>query len=297
MTVKGNGDIEAKIIADSVSPDGIRLTTMQLAYPRFIHSEFMTHRVFSRNAASSRAIPVRRMIKQVWSNPAMPIKMQANQRGMQSSKDLSPFRARLARFVWKSSAKVAASMAWVMNKIGVHKQWTNRILEPFQFIHVVVTATEWDNFFWLRDHEDAQPEIRELARIMKTEMGFPLLETLSPGHYHLPYIKMHEMQEYDQDTLLKASVARCARVSYKNHDKSEPDVKKDLNLYNMLVVEEPPHASPAEHQATPMMESKRGEEFNGGNYWEDGITHMDGENNLWSANLRGWLQYRQLLDV
>ena len=49
----------AEVLIDSVNPAGQRLTTFVLRFPRFVLSEFNTHRMFSRNASSSRAIPTR----------------------------------------------------------------------------------------------------------------------------------------------------------------------------------------------------------------------------------------------
>lgn len=166
----GKGGISARVIADSVSPDNIRITTFELEYPRFIHSEFMTHRLFSRNSSSTRAIPVSKMIELIEENPAMPIHWGENNPGMQSNKELDPTRKQAAEGLWKSCLNSVISHVKVMSdKIGIngHKQWVGRWLEPATFMKVVVTATEYNNFFWLRDHADAQPEIRELARVMK----------------------------------------------------------------------------------------------------------------------------------
>ena len=160
--------IEAKIIADSINSLGHRITTMQLKYPRFIHSEFLTHRVFSRNASSSRAIPVAKMIDQVWNDPAMPVHWGQNKSGMQAEQEIQ--HVMHAKDLWFQASKSAAELAQRMNEIGLHKQVVNRILEPFQWIHVVVTATEWDNFFELRNHPAAQPEIQELAQQMQAAM-------------------------------------------------------------------------------------------------------------------------------
>ena len=135
---------EVKIIADSISPTGVRITTMQLKYPRFIHSEFMTHRQFSRNASSSRAIPVSRMLKYVWNDPAIPIYWGSNKPGIQAGTELPTFRRLLAIGLWKLSGKAICIPVWCMAKLGLHKQVSNRLLEPWLHIHVVVTSTEWD---------------------------------------------------------------------------------------------------------------------------------------------------------
>lgn len=148
--------ISAKVIKDSVPPQGIRITTLELEYPRIIHSELMTHRVFSRNSASSRAIPVSKVIELVESNPAMPVHWGKNQAGMQAKEELDDLKKEAVRQLWLEAAKQAVSIAKVMADIGCHKQVVNRILEPFQHMKVVVTSTEWANWDWLWDHPDAE---------------------------------------------------------------------------------------------------------------------------------------------
>jgi hypothetical protein len=253
--------ISAKVIEDSIEANGKRITTLQLCYPRFIHSEFMTHRVFSRNASSSRAIPVMKMLAQVWNDPAMPIHWGANQPGMQAHSQLGNFKKGVAKFIWRSAGKVACVFAWGLNKLGLHKQVANRILEPWQNIQVVVTGTEWNNFFELRDHEDAQPEIHELAIQIKDAMGdwtprqveYRGSEIDQARFWHLPYVTQQERHDfaYNPMLLVKFSAARCARVSYLLHDGARPNLEKDLTLYERLVGSSPLHASPIEHQATP----------------------------------------------
>lgn len=271
MAMKSNG-IEATMIEDSYYRDS-RISTMQLRYHRYIHGEFMTHRVFSRNASSSRAIPVKKMLSQVWNDPAIPVHWGANQPGMQAKLELSGVKRFLARTVWKLAAKVACISAWAMTKIGLHKQVANRILEPWQFIHVIVTATEWDNFFLLRDHPDAQPEIKELARLMKEALARSIPTYRGPGKWHLPYISDEERNSFSTEDCIKMSVARCARVSYLTHDGKFPDRVKDISLHDKLVVSEPLHASPAEHQASP------------------------GNSQVFYKNFRGWDQYRSFLET
>lgn len=252
---------------------GVRLTTMQLRYPRFIHSEFMTHRVFSRNASSSRAIPVAKMIEQVRNDPAMPIHWGKNQPGMQANEELQGDELALVQEGWRSAARAAANFASDMASNNAHKQIANRILEPFQFIHVIVTATEWENFFDLRAHADAQPEIHELAVQMANAMSRSQPRLLDIDEWHLPYVTWTERTRHEVDVCLKLSAARCARVSYLTHDGATPLFEKDMELYERLVGSKPLHASPIEHQATPMLDET-----------------------MWSGNFRGWLQNRQLVE-
>ncbi len=275
-TITGQGGMTARVIEDSIC-GSTRLITMQLRYPRFVHAEFMTHRVFSRNASSSRAIPVAKMLEQVRNEPAMPIHWGANQAGMQAAGEVSDISR--AKFLWKLAAQQAADIAENMAAIGLHKQVANRILEPFQFISVVVTATEWDNFFELRDHAAADPNIRELALIMLIAKGesTPIPRSMAMREtevgWHLPYITADERTVYRLDVLIKASAARCARVSYNKHDGTAPSIQEDIALYDRLVGGVPIHASPVEHQAYAM---------GGDSFYK---------------NFRGWKQHRFEVEV
>lgn len=264
-------NIEASVVCDSEGPGG-RLITMSLKYPRFIHAEFMTHRVFSRNASSSRAIPVKKVLEQVWNDPAMPVYWGANKAGMQASNELVGFRKEAAKFLWKTMGKVSCIAAWVLIKCNLHKQISNRILEPWQRIHVVVTATEWENFFVLRDHHMAQPEIKELAQKMKEAISKSMPSILLKGEWHLPYITPEEKVIYSITDLLKMSVARCARVSYLKHDGAQSTLDEDIKLHERLVGAEPRHSSPAEHQAQAFSSP------------------------TFVKNFKGWYQYRALLE-
>lgn len=259
---------EVKIIEDSINPyNEVRITTMQLKYWRGFHSEFMTHRVFSRNASSSRAIPIKTFLKQVWNDPAMPIHWGANQAGMKARTELTGFKKWFCKFTWKLAGKAVCSLVWLVNLVSKpHKQTFNRLLEPWQYISVIVTATEWDNFFELRNHPDAQPEIAELAAKMKEAM-----DNSSPVERteHLPYVLTEERRMYDLETCRKLSAARCARVSYLTHDGKKPSYDKDIKLHDDLVGGRPIHASPTEHQAVAQ------------------------KSNKFYKNFRGWKQYRE----
>jgi hypothetical protein len=239
---------DVKIIEDSINPhNGVRLTTFQLRYWRSIHGEVMTHRVFSRNASSSRAIPIKTFLKQVWNDPAGPIHWGKNQAGMKAREELTGFKKWFVQKTWNFTGKVVCSLVWLANKIASpHKQTLNRLLEPWQYISVVLTATDFDNWFELRDHPDAQPEIQELAKAMRDAMdnSVPITRT-----YHLPYVTQGERYNHPIEELFKLSSARCARVSYLTHDGRTPSCEKDIKLYNDLVGSVPIHASPTEHCA------------------------------------------------
>lgn len=271
---------QAKVIEDSICDNGVRLTTLQLRYWRGIHAEFMTHRVFSRNASSSRAIPVSKVIEQVRKAPAMPLHWGKNQPGMQAHAELTGGERFNVQAQWLLAANQAADVAQMMDDQGAHKQVVNRILEPFQWMAVIVTATDWANFFELRDHADAQPEIRHLAQLMKDAMGQSIpfqryRNRQDANNWHLPYVTESERLQWRSDPqfLAQLSAARCARVSYLTHDGQEPSVEKDLELYRRLVGSRPLHASPIEHQAYPLpLADQR------------------------SRNFAGWRQHREIVE-
>lgn len=257
------------------------LWTFELMYPRYIHSEFMTHRVFSRNASSSRAIPVKRMIEQVRENTVIPPKVFMNQKGMVGETEADPVTTTAFHVLWEEAAENACKTAEMMERLGIHKQHVNRILEPFQFIKVIVTATDWHNFFVLRLAPDAQPEIRELASAIYDEMNryhnkdVGVLE-LDKEHIvvSLPYITDEDIKEIGKEEyhlLMKISAARCARVSYNNHDGSKPDIEKDLKLYGHLY--DSKHMSPMEHAC------------------------IRDEDHRKNANLTGWKSLRYLIET
>lgn len=272
--------ISAKVIEKSVSPFGKVITTFELRYPRFIHSEFMTHRMFSRNASSSRAIPVAKILDSIMCEPARPIHWGANQPGMQANEELGQPAKVQVQSLWNEACNAACELAAKMTELGAHKQIVNRITEPFQHISVIVTATEWPNFYELRNHPDAQPEIHELARVMlEADANAP--ETRRTGSmsyaaaWHLPYVTEQERVDHSwmPELLCRISAARCARVSYLTHDGQSPSIEKDLALFDRLVGGVPLHASPIEHQAV----------------WHDG-DHM-------SRNFRGWTQHREIYEA
>lgn len=321
--------ISVKIVADSISPSGSRITTFELEYPRIIHSELMTHRLLSRNAMSSRAIPIKKMIEQVQQNPAMPVKFGKNQPGMQ---DAGEHSAQLgdgysAEEWWKLAGLSAARFAAEFADAGYHKQIANRLLEPYQRMKTVVTATDWNNFFWLRVDPDADPTIYELAKAMKEAIDNSIPDPLEPGQWHTPYVDhVYGFEDIDDkecavfegycvldeenkpvmltlEEALAISASCCAQVSYRVLNTSK---EKALDIYEKLVSGNKVHASPFEHQATPMTEYR---EIENSDYltighinfprdpssWEEGITHADRQGQLWSGNLRGWRQHRQLV--
>lgn len=255
--------IEAKIIADSVNPDGKRITTVQCRLPRFIWPQMLTHRNFSRNAQSSRACPVNKMIEEVEKDPAMPIHWGANQKGMQADEEcnntvncIDPhtpgygFKDMNSDEAWIAALDFALEYARAFSEAGYHKQIVNRLLEPFMHISVIITATEWDNFFKLRMHEDSQPEIQQLAKEIYNAMLNSYPTELNWGEWHVPYALDVPVPANDSDSLLKSSTAACARCSYNNHDGSNRTIEKDRQLHDMLIASS--HLSPTEHPAKAM---------------------------------------------
>lgn len=298
--------ITAKVICDSISPDGIRLSTIQLRYPRMIHSEIMTHRVFSRNGRSSRAVPMKVLLKE---DPYTPFFMM-NEPGMVATKEFSKTKQMLLQWEWKALAWVTKKFVGHWSKMGVHKQWANRPLEWFGYIDVLITSTEWNNFFALRDEDGAQPEIKTLAVAIKEALNASTPNKLNHGEWHMPYIKYEEdaSKVYDylksskslrtktvvDEHLLKISTARCARLTIRPFD-GDGSVKKELQRYEKLMVSRPVHASPAEHVATPdtFKESQTSTLISSG-------AVIGGSEKVWTnphehGNFTGWRQYRKMI--
>lgn len=296
---------DAKVFADSRSPTGYRLTTLEATFPRFVLAEFNTHRVFSRNSASSRAIPIAKQLRRVLEDPYVPIEFGSNQPGMQAGPALAGEKREAAEREWlrarddavrrvvglvADSGVVSAddNLLQVLQRVedlireraqpagwlNVHKQVANRLLEPFMWHTVIVTATEWQNFWNLRCHADAQPEIRLIAEKMRVAVEASEPAELDWDEWHLPLVRPEDRQEPNSiEDLVKVSAGRCARVSYLTHA-GRRDLQADIELHDRLL--ESGHMSPLEHPAQPLTESELKE-------------------SEWSGNFRGWRSYRKLL--
>jgi len=292
---------EAEIVADSISPMGDRLTTFRLRYPKFIHGELMTHRRFSRNASSSRAVPTARLLEEVRDpeRRATFVHWGKEQKGMGADTQLTGDDFETARAAWDSAAQFSARMAHEMVLVGASKQLVNRLLEPFSHINVVVTATEYMNFFGLRLDKAAQPEMRHLAHMMWVAYGESKPVDLKPGQWHLPFLGDEVIELLTRDEgeniklAIKVSVARCARVSYQSFETGKRStIEEDLRLYDRLVGSQPVHASPAEHQATPdecVAVIGEPDKFKCWNEQTWMNAHQHG-------NFKGWRQYRKMLE-
>lgn len=259
--------IEAKILLDSINPKGCRLTTWVLTYPRIIHAELLTHRQFSRNSSSSRALPIRKMIKDVLENPFIPCEWPINQSGMQADGYIEDENQReQCRSEWLRARDNAVLGAESLLKLGVHKQIANRLLEPFSHITVLLSATEMENFFALRAEKHAQPEFQLLAHIMLSLYNTSNPIYIQPGEWHIPFGDQMVDHLSIKDKIA-VCVARAARVSYKTFD-GEINHQKDIALHDSLA--ENGHFSCFEHVALCM------------------------NNDLPYGNFRGWQQYRKM---
>lgn len=262
---------EAKVLADSVSPAGVRLTTLEVTFPRFILAEVNTHRILSRSSASSRAIPVEKRIKAVEEDPFVPEAFGRNRKGMQATEVLEGSEAEDARDEWYAAARSAVVYATRLARLGVHKQYANRLLEPFLWHTAIISATEWDNFFALRCHPDAQPEFRLTAEAMRFAIYASTPRTIH--NWHLPYVDEMEVLALVAcgmslpDVALVSSM-RCARVSYLTHDgKRDPEADKARALELIAAG----HMSPFEHAAHALA------------------------NPVFVGNFRGWAQRRKFI--
>jgi thymidylate synthase ThyX len=211
------------------------------------------------------------MIAAVRAEPAMPIYWGRNQSGMSAREAVAPEIEAQARAEWQAALEDALRHAERLSdaEIDLHKQLVNRLLEPFAWITVIVTATEWANFFTQRAHEDAQPEIKELAERMLAAYRASEPAEVAAGRWHLPLVQDDE-RDLPDEFLCKLSVARCARVSYLTHDGTRDHVR-DLELYERLLGGGANgHWSPFEHVATPASDAAAR-----------------------SANFAGWEQFRK----
>mgnify|MGYP001582527133 CR=1 FL=1 len=256
-----------EILLDSMSPAGCRLTTYELTYPRFIHAEILTHRAFSRSSSSSRAIPIERLIQRVIDDPVIPVSWGRNRKGMQAGAELDGADREAAVRRWLLARDQAVLNARELQEIGVHKQIVNRLIEPWMWITVICTATEYGNFFYQRVSPLAQPEIEKVARMMLDAYTASCPTQIAAGDWHLPFVRDDE-RDLPIETQLKLSAGRSARVSYLTHD-GRHDPSEDMALHDKLVSAKPGHWSPLEHQAMALSEPEP------------------------SGNFVGWKQYRK----
>lgn len=299
--------INATIVADSKNQFGNRLTTFVLAFPRYILAELNTHRMLSKNSASSRAIPFKKMLNSVHTNPFIPIAWMKDHSGMQGNEYFTGWKVSLIKFFWILASKFAIVSALILNKLGLTKQLVNRILEPFMWHTVILTGTEFENFFSLRCSEFADIHIQKLAYSMLEAYNASTPAQLKAGEWHIPFgdkiddDKISELafaQRGAKDELYelikralvrKVAVARCARVSYTVvGEEGKPDnYENDFKLHDRL--EKSGHYSPFEHVGKAMDENEYSL-----HYVKTG-QNDESEQHGWSGNFRGFLQYRKTL--
>lgn len=289
---------DVTILADSVSKAGARLTTMQITFPRFILAQLNTHRALSKSSASSRAVPAEKTAERLRTNMFVPDVFAANKRGMQGGEALDEAANAEAMERWR---RIGLQMADEALAFGVHKQWANRLMELFTWHTVIVTATEWDNFFALRCNEAAQPEFTTIAVMMRDALLASKPSPKEHFEWHLPMVTVDDIEEVfgvkreareallhsDQTfgwspsvrkialwkRLAMISAGRCARVSYLNHDGTR-DLAVDEALGDRLIRHG--HMSPFEHAARPL-------------YYHESVTSP------FCGNFRGWKQLRKLI--
>jgi hypothetical protein len=346
IEVRGKYGVYARVLKHSISPAGVNLLTFEVSYPRIILAELNTHGMVCKNSSSSRAIPFAKMQENLTGRP---IRFGANQAGMQDKGEdyaapvfvhrelQNAFQTWLVRYrpptthhcTWDEDAygfwttpEVWWDFAqWIMSGIsqmffesGYHKQVYNRVTESFQMMKTVLSATEWANLFWLRDHGAADPSLHELARCMHEAAKVSTPVELLPGEWHLPYVQSYTIRdrypgetvyfiedekddrgirELTLDEAIKVSSARCAAVSFRNVDY---DVEKSTEVFAKLTSDLRIHGSAFQHQATALEESRVGvnEPFNPAT-WQEGVSHVDREGQLWSAQFRGWAMHRKLI--
>jgi thymidylate synthase ThyX len=293
-----------RVLADSVAHFLHRLTTFEVTFPRIILAEFNTHRMLSRNSASSRAIPIEKMLKMVQEDPYVPTHWGQNQKGMSATQELTAKEQDQARHMWLDARDESVEQVMRLQKIGLHKQLTNRLLEPFLWHTVIVTATEWSNYFHLRHNASAHPEINRIAGMMLTEYQKSTPKDLGEGEWHLPLILPDELAQLEQtlpaarekvlEELVQISCARCGRVSYLTHT-GERDRREDLALYGRLL--DPGHMSPFEHAARPMAQEEL-------RYFKREDCAWDEKHQTWKwlgtysyflGNFNGWVQHRKMI--
>lgn len=265
---------QAKILCDSTNSLNNRLITFELTFPRMILAEFNTHKSIARNAASSRAIPVEKMIRQVVDEPFIPVYWGKAQKGMQAYEEVSPENIEKCKSIWLRQRDVAVKSVEEMLALGLHKQIPNRLLENWMWCTVIATGNiqSWNNFWNLRNHHAAEPHMQIIARMSEEIANQSASKVLDDGEFHLPLIGFDGDENLSLFDQVKVSVGRCARVSYLTHD-GKRDTQADIDLCSKL--QNDGHFSPFEHVAMSSQEN---------------LKHLEGNLGF------GWVQYRKVLD-
>ena len=323
-----SGQVSATVVAHSISQEGKEMITLEIEYPRIILAELNTHRQLSKNSSSSRAIPVKKVNQMISESPAMPIRFGQHQAGMQDQgvayecgvnmfgESFDPLPPECA---WELAADSAIEFSDAFCRSGYAKQICNRLTEPFQRMKTVISGTEWENFFWLRCDADADPTIEALATTIRQAKEQSTPELLLHGEWHTPYVNHFydnagedgddsfifggycvedengEVVTLTKEEAIAISASCCAQVSYRVLNTSK---EKALDIYGKLLTGNKIHASPFEHQATPIGDvyEWHGCDFESNSEdWPEGVTHRERDGTYCSGNLKGWIQHRQLL--
>lgn len=294
----------AKVLADSMSPDGFRLTSFEVTMPRIVLAELNTHRALSRNSASSRAIPVEKMLKKVEEDPFLPVYWGKNERGMSASEEFTGEATKELEDLWTTCAKTSMWTAKELMLKGVHKQITNRLLEPWLWHTIIITASELTNFFNLRRDKNAQPEIRKGADLLWAAFDSSVPDDVGYGQWHLPLVRGVDLPQlldegYTAVEIAQISCGRCARVSYLTHD-GKRDPKADIAMSKERLVPSG-HMSPLEHGCRPMS-SYELEIFTQKPYKVVNVDgsfvleeDFEGKPRHFLGNIEGWVQMRKLI--
>jgi thymidylate synthase ThyX len=308
-------DYSVEVMADSLSPDGVRLTTLKVTHPRFILAEVNTHRMLSRNSASSRAIPTEKQIDRVLDQPFVPETFNQRVKGMGVGEALDDSKQAIARREWIEASLDAVRHATVLNEVGIDKSRANRLLEPFMWHTAIITATEWSNFYALRDNTGAQPEFQIIAQMMREAMWENEPTPLDYGEWHLPGISDDELamlcrtrredscdpEQLDSeiDEYKRVSARRLARVSF---DKVSEDEEWSTSVERAGVLMTNGHVSPLEHVARPLHQDDFFNEDLMDKITLSARAHCElirggtvPMGALWAGNFRGWLQFRKEL--
>lgn len=282
-------EVNSKLILASINTyNKVPIYTFVLTYPRIILAEVNTHRMLSRNTASSRAIPSAKQRSRVMNDPFIPSHIGANKKGMQAGEEIAGWKRDLAEKIWEYSRYPMVFSSWALDKLGVHKQIVNRLVEPWMWVQQIVTATDLKNVFLLRNNDMAEPHFHELAAQMQRQVervenwaafddvwksgsdsvsGIDKIQWLSPKEWHLPFIRQTE-KRWNIEVQKKVSAARCARVSYYLQDGKESNISADVELADKLSTSG--HWSPFEHPAQAVLSLE-----------------------AYHGNFRGWKQYRK----
>ena len=299
---------KVKIIQDSINISGDRMTTYEIETYRYIWAEVLTHKMLAKNAQSSRAVPVTGVFNVNAKNPVEPIVWGKNKSGMSASEQLSGEQLEKARAVWQEASEAVFAYSMDLSDLGLHKMWSNRITEPFSRIKAVVSGTEWDNFFWLRtDKEAVQPEFYELACMMQEARDKSVPFLLRQNELHVPYIDRQveardglvhyysNNTEVSMQDAMKISASCVAQVSYRKLDST---YAKAMEIYDKLFSGPKPHLSPTESIAIALDNNKASllqRVFP--DRLPEGVSHVDRNGYLWSGNLKGFVQYRKLMEL